>query len=132
MKKKGKRRIEKSCFSDESYFEVHGRKSQYVRRSAGEPLNAFHILQVPKHPPKKMFWGCFNLNGSEGMMNPIKYTEILKKNLVSAMQKSFSDGNGISQQDNSPCHALKKCKHCLKVENNFARLAWQLPIPKPH
>ena len=28
---KGKRGMEKSCFSDESHFEVHGRKSQYVR-----------------------------------------------------------------------------------------------------
>ena len=36
--------MEKSCFSDESHFEVHGRKSQYVRRSVGEPLNTFYIL----------------------------------------------------------------------------------------
>ena len=48
--------MEKSCFSDESYFEVHGCKSQHVRRSVGEPLNTFYILQAPKHHPKKMFW----------------------------------------------------------------------------
>ena len=47
--------MEKSCFSDESRFEVHGRKSQYVRQSVGEPLNTFYILQAPKHPPKKCF-----------------------------------------------------------------------------
>ena len=52
----------KSCFSDDSHFEVHGLKSQYVRRSVGEPLNIFYILQAPKHPLKKMFWGCFTLN----------------------------------------------------------------------
>ena len=47
--------MEKSCFSDKSHFEVHGRKSQYVRRSVGESLNTFYILQAPKHPPKKYF-----------------------------------------------------------------------------
>ena len=93
--------MEKGCFSDENHFEVHGRKSQYVRRSVGEPLNIFYILQAPKHPPKKMFWGCFTLNDtgrlctSEGMMKPTIYLEILEKHLVSTMQKSFSDGNDI-------------------------------------
>ena len=47
--------MEKSCFSDESHFEVHGHKSQYVRRSIGEPLNTFHILQAPKTPQRKCF-----------------------------------------------------------------------------
>ena len=47
--------MEKSCFSNESHFEVHGRKSQYVRRSVGEPPNTFYILQAPKHPQKKCF-----------------------------------------------------------------------------
>ena len=47
--------MEKSCFPDESHFEVHGRKSQYARRSVGEPLNTFYILQAPKHPQRKCF-----------------------------------------------------------------------------
>ena len=95
--------MEKSCFSDESHFEVHGHKSQNVRRSFGEPLNTFYNLQAPKHPPKKMFWGCFTLNDtgrlcpSEGMMKPTKYLEILEKDLVSTMQKLFSDDNGSFQ-----------------------------------
>ena len=128
----------KSCFSDKSHFKVHGRKSQYVRRSVGEPLNTFYILQAPKHSQKKMFWGCFTLNDtgrlctSEGMMKSTKYQEILEKDLVSTMQKSFSDGNGIFQQDKAPCHTSKNANIFLKIEINFARLAWQLPIPKPH
>ena len=66
-------------FSDDSHFEVHGLKSQYVRRSVGEPLNTFYILQASKHPLKKMFWGCFTLNDtgrlctSEGMMKLTKF-----------------------------------------------------------
>ena len=42
-------------FSGESHFEVHGRRSQYVRRSVGEPLNTFHIQQASKHPQTKCF-----------------------------------------------------------------------------
>ena len=109
--------MEKSCFLDESHFEVHGRESQCVRQGFGEHLNTFHILQAPKHPPKKMFWVCcFTLNGtgrlcpSEDMMNSTKYLEF-GKNLVPTIQKLFSDGNGIFQQDNAPCHSSKKCKH---------------------
>ena len=49
----GKEEWRKVIFSNESHFEVHGHRSQYVRRSAGEPLNSFHIQQAPKHPPKK-------------------------------------------------------------------------------
>ena len=102
---------------------MHGRKSQYVRRSDGEPLNTFYILQAPKHPPKKMFWGCFTFNDtgrlctSKGMIKPTKYLEILEKDLVPTMQKSFSDGNGIFQQNNAPCHTSKKCKHFFENRN---------------
>ena len=31
--------MNKSCFSDDSHFEVLGLNSQYVRRSVREPLN---------------------------------------------------------------------------------------------
>ena len=116
--------MEKSFFSDESHFEVHGRKSHYVRRSVGEPLNIFHILLASKHPPKKMFWGCFTLNDTgrlctnEGMNGKQLNTwKFLEQDLVSTMQKSFSDGNGIFQQNNAPCHTSKKCKHFFENRN---------------
>ena len=108
--------------SDESHFEVHIRRSQYVRQSVGEPLNTFHIQQAPKHPPKKMFWGCFTFNGTgrlcpvKGMMNSTKYRKVLEKKLVLTMQKFFPDGNGIFQQDNAPCHTSKTCKYFLKSQ----------------
>ena len=55
MQKMGKDEWRKVIFSDESYFEVYGRRSQYVSRSFEEPLTTFHIQQAPKHPQKKMF-----------------------------------------------------------------------------
>ena len=48
------------------------------------------------------------------------------------MQKSFSDGSGVFQQDNAHAIPQKNANIFLKIEINFARLAWQLPIPKPH
>ena len=65
-------------FSDESHFEVHGRKSAVVRRSKGEAIRPEHIQQPPKHPPKKIFLGSFTAKGPgrriiiEGMMNSDK------------------------------------------------------------
>ena len=52
--------MEKSCFSDESHFEVHGRKSQYVRRSVGEPLNTFCIYR-PRNTPQRKCFGVASL-----------------------------------------------------------------------
>ena len=82
----------KVMFSDESHFAVQGHRSQYVRQSVGESLNNFYMQQAPKHPPKKIFWGCFTystgrLSPIEGMMNLVKYQEILATKLVPSMQK---------------------------------------------
>ena len=65
----------KVIFSDESHFEVHGHRSAVVKRSKGESLKPEHIQQIPKHSPKKMFWGSFTAKGpgrliiEEGMMS---------------------------------------------------------------
>lgn len=71
----GKEDWRKVVFSNESHFEVHGQKYLYVQKSAGETLNNKHVQQAPKHPLKKMFWGCFTFKGTgrlcpnKGMMN---------------------------------------------------------------
>ena len=122
-------------FSDDSHFEVHGLKSQYVRRSVGEPLNTFYILQALKHPLKKMFWGCFTLNDtgrlctSEGMM---KLTKFWKKTWFQQCENHSQ--MAVVFFSRTMHHAIlpKNANIFLKIEINFARLAWQLPIPKPH
>lgn len=104
----------KVIFSDESHFEVHGYRSQFVRRSKGEPLRPGHIQQAPKHPPKKMFWGSFSAKGTgrlvnvEGMMNSDKYKVILQTHLLPMMRRDFPDGDSIFQQDLAPCHTSRK------------------------
>ena len=51
-KKWGLQKWRQVIFSDESHFEVQGYRSQYVRKSKGEPLQDGHIEQAPKHPPR--------------------------------------------------------------------------------
>ena len=86
-------------FSDESHFEVQGQRSQFVRRSGGEPLRPGHIEQYAKHPEKKMFWGCFSAFGPErlypvtGMMNSDTYIKVLQTHLIPEMLKVFPNGN---------------------------------------
>ena len=64
----------KVLFCDESHFEVHGRRSQYVRRSKGEPVRPGRIKQRLNLVTKKMFWGSIYARGlgrlrpCEGMM----------------------------------------------------------------
>ena len=43
----------------------------------------------------------------EGMMNSIKYKEILTKYLLPTVQVAFPEGGGIFQQDLAPCHTSK-------------------------
>ena len=127
--------MNKSCFSDDSHFEVLGLKSQYVRRNVREPLNTFYILQAPKHPLKKMFWGCFTLNDtgrlctSERMM---KSTKFWKKTWFQQCKNYSQMAVVFFSRTIHQAILQKNANIFLKIEINFARLAWQLPVPKPH
>ena len=121
-------------FSDESHFEVQGQRSQFVRRSDGEPIRPGHIKQYAKHPEKKMFWGCFSAFGPgrlypvTGMMNSDTYIEVLQTHLIPEMLKVFSNGNGILQQDLATCHTSKKVKKFM-VKDNIKTLKWPSNSP---
>lgn len=116
-------------FSDETHFLVQGHKVNFVRRSANEAETSAHILQQPKHPPKKMFWGCMSYNGPgplvpiEGMMNSDKYIALLERRVVPLLLQMFPESNGIFQQDSAPCHTSKKCKNFFS-ENKITVLEW--------
>ena len=125
--------MEKSCFSDKSHFEVHGRKSQYVRRSIGEPLSTFHILQAPKTPQRKCFGVASLLMVVEDyvqakewwiQLHTWKFCKKLGSNnakIILRWKWDFSAG-----QCTMP-HLKKNANIFLKVKINFARLARQLP-----
>ena len=99
---------------------MNGHKSAVVRQSKGEAIRLEHIQQIPKHPPKKMFWGSLTSKGPgrliiiEGMMNSDKYKETLQSHLLPVLERDFADGDCIFQQDLGQCHTSKKCARSLK------------------
>ena len=105
-------------FTDEAHFEVQGQRSQFVRRSKGEPLRPGHINQRPKHPDKVMFWGMFGFDGPgpleqvTGMMNSDQYIGVLQRNVIPEhMRTAFT-----FQQDLAPCHTSKKVQQFMKTK----------------
>jgi len=116
-------------FSDESHFEVQGQRSQFVRRSIGEPIRPGHVEQHVKHPEKKMFWGCFSIEGPgtlkpvTGMMNAVAYIEVLERKLIPELADKFPNGDGVFQQDLAPCHTAKKVAKFM-TDNNIKTLPW--------
>ncbi|KAK9877564.1 hypothetical protein WA026_018667 [Henosepilachna vigintioctopunctata] len=99
----------KVVFSGETHLFVQGYKLSVVRRSDGETSRPDHIQQTVKHPPKQMFWGFFTTNGTgrlapiTGVMNSVKYMEILRTRMVSFMEPF----GGTFQHDLAPCHNSK-------------------------
>ena len=104
-------------------------RSQYVRRSVGEPLRSGHIEQRVKHPEKKMFWGSFTVHGPgaldpvTGMMNSDRYIDVLTRKVLPQLNKDFPTGDGIFQHDLAPCHTSKKVTKFLQ-DHHIAILAW--------
>jgi len=105
-------------FSDESHFFVQGFNPKFVRCSPKEKLKEDHFVQTVKHPEKKMFWGCFSINGPgtlipvEGMMNSKTYLPIIERRVSRELATLHPDA--IFQQDSAPCHKAKIVTNCFK------------------
>jgi hypothetical protein len=125
----GKDEWKKVLFSDETHFEVRGFKTQFVRRSENERISEHHLEQTVKHPPKKMFWGCFSVQGTggllpvEGMMNSTKYEAVVKRKVIPVLRKRWPDGSGVFQQDKAPCHVSHQMLKFFK-QNKVRVLEW--------
>ena len=80
-------------FSEESHFFVQGFNPKFIRCSPNEKLREEHFVQTVKHPDKKMFWGCFSINGPgvlvpvEGMMDSKAYLPIIERKISSELSK---------------------------------------------
>ena len=97
------RKLEKSFFSDETYFfeqEWHGK---HVGISKGVKLSPMHLNQTVKHSQKKLFWDCFSFPGVgtltpvEEMTNSDCYTELIRRTVTRDMQRSFLADGGVLQ-----------------------------------
>ena len=118
-------------FSDESHFFGQGFNPKFIRCSPNEKLREEHFVQTVKHLDKKMFWGCFSINGPgvlvpiEGMINSKAYLPIIERKVSTKLSKLHLQA--IFQQDSAPCHKAKIITNCFKKnENNSSGLAREL------
>ena len=81
-------------------------------------LREEHFVQTVKQPDKKMFWGCFSINGPgslvpvEGMMNSKAYLQIIKRKVCRELSDLHS--RAIFQQDSAPCRKAKMTTNCFR------------------
>jgi len=82
-----------------------------------------------------MFWGCFTFEGTgrlipvKGMVNSIKYKEILTKYLLPTVRFTFCEGGAILQQDLVPCHTSKMMQKIFREQVKCFTVAWKSPRP---
>jgi len=123
-------------FSDESTFTVNNHSgNNYVRRKPGEEFRPYCISPTIKHPQSIMVWGCMSASGVgrlevvSGMMNAIKYINVLEKKMLPSAQSLFSGtGNWIFQDDNAPCHRAKKVQRWYSSQH-VERMEWPAQSP---
>ena len=108
----------KVLFSDESTFTVNNHAgNNYVRRRPNEEYRPYCISPTIKHPQSIMVWSCMTAHGIgrleivSGMMNAMKYIDVLENKMLPSARSLFSDNDWIFQDDNAPCHRAKKVQH---------------------
>ena len=105
-------------WSDETKLELFGAMDQrYIWRKKNEAYVEKNTLPTVKHSGGSlMFWGCFassgtgNLQRVDGVMNSIKYQEILQQNVMPSVLKLKVGRHWTFQQDNDPKHTSKSTK----------------------
>ena len=91
------------------------------------------LKQRPKHPAKVHIWGGISMRGATrlvmftGIMNAIKYGQILETGLVPFLRTCFPDGARL-QQDNDPKHSSKYINRLFKFHNVYW---WRTPPESP-
>ena len=116
--------------SDETIVEANDGCPRLVRVVDGHPLTSEHNKSVVKHPTKVMFWSCFSWKGTgrvhvvEDTLNSEKYVDlIINRCVIAQLTELFSDGDGIFQQDNAPCHVSKRTTEHIR-SLNITLLSW--------
>jgi hypothetical protein len=110
-------------WSDESKISLFGSDGvRYVRRRSGEEFLPQCLTATVKHPVSVMVWGCMAANGvgrltvCDGIVNAIKYMDILETKMVPSARSLFNIQPPSTlpdftfQQDNAPCHTANRVK----------------------
>lgn len=108
----------KVIISDESKFNIFGSDGQcYVWRKPNSELLPQNTIPTVKHGGGfVLVWGCMSANGVgnlvfiDGIMDKMKYLDILKKIFKQSVQKLNLGSSFIFQQDNDPKRTAKIVK----------------------
>ena len=92
------------------------------------------VSATVKHSPSCIYWGCFSRKG----VGPIvllsesatgnSHVTILRKYVVPAMRRTFSNNDGWFQEDNARPHKSKVAMS-FQAENNLRMLTWPAQSP---
>lgn len=91
------------------------------------------LKQKPKHPAKVHIWGGISMRGATkiviftGIMNAVRYGQILEASLLPFINECYPDGHKL-QQDNDPKHTSKYIENFFK-QNNV--VWWKTPAESP-
>lgn len=123
-------------WTDETKLELFGHMDQrYVWRKKNEAYAEKNTLPTVKHGGGSvMLWGCFAASGTgklqrvEGIMNSIKYQDILQKNVMPSVRQLKLGRRWTLQQDNDPKHTSKSTKVWIQ-KKSWNLLEWPSQSP---
>jgi transposase len=131
---KGEEFWNKVIFSDESSFVLPIGENGKIWRKKGEGLKPQNTTRSLKHPASQMLWGCMTSQGLgrkifvKGMINSLKYQEILSEGLLFTLEDIHSHGEWIFQQDLASPHSSKST-HKWFLDNDINTLEWPANSP---
>jgi len=131
---KGEDYWDKVIFSDESSFVLPVGPNGKIWRKKGEGLKPQNTTRSVKHPASIMLWGCMTSQGLgrkifvKGMINSLKYQEILSEGLVSTLEDINSEDEWIFQQDLASPHTSKSTRNWF-IDNDINTLEWPANSP---
>lgn len=121
--------FENVIFTDECSVQLE----QHSRLCFRKKLHPRILKQRPKHPVKLHIWGGISTRGASkiviftGIMNAVRYTQILQTSLLPFIEECFPDGHRM-QQDNDPKHTSRYAQRFFE-ENNI--VWWKTPAESP-
>ena len=123
-------------WSDETKIELFGNKhSKWVWRTTKDAHAEKHLIPTVKYGGGSvMLWGCFaskgpgNLVRVHGIMNALKYQDILNQNLLPSARKLKLGRHWVFQQDNDPKHMAKSTQKWF-TRHKIKLLPWPSQSP---
>lgn len=122
-------------WSDESKIELFGNKHQrwvWCKKSHGHAEN--NLIPTVKYSGGSVMWDCLtskgpgNLVRRHGIMDSIKYQEILVQNLSASARSLKLGRHWVFQQDNDPKHTSKSTQKWF-TDHRIKLLQWPSQSP---